>query len=325
MRQLLPLDPAAYAPHFIHGSERVWGETNCYIDLWVEVLNSLGLDPVPAAVCALDADFDGHSWAFLKYELEDLRRLYGLVVAECNIWRPVVDHIDEYLSTGQLLTVEVDSWWLPDTAGTAYQNEHVKTTVVANLLDRVARRLGYWHNAGYFELSGDDFDHIFRLGEHANPEVLPPYVELVRLDKLRRDPDDLLATTVALVREHLSRRPETNPVRRLADAVIAALPGLGEQGMETFHLYAFATLRQCGATAELGADLLAWLTDRGAGDLEDAATHLRDVAVSAKSAQFGMARAARGRSVDLGGPLDAMAGSWEQAQQALTAWDARGA
>ena len=47
MRQLLPLDPADYAPHFIHGSERVWGETNCYIDLWVEVLHSLGLDPCP--------------------------------------------------------------------------------------------------------------------------------------------------------------------------------------------------------------------------------------------------------------------------------------
>jgi hypothetical protein len=39
-----------YQSHFSHAGERIWPETNCYLDLRIETLHALGLDPVPAFV-----------------------------------------------------------------------------------------------------------------------------------------------------------------------------------------------------------------------------------------------------------------------------------
>ena len=61
----------------------------------------------------------------------------------------------------------------------------MKTTIVPADSTRAGRRLGYFHNAGYFELEGDDFDGVFRLGDHAEAAGLPPYVEV---DPARPDP-----------------------------------------------------------------------------------------------------------------------------------------
>ena len=38
---LAALDPQNYAPHPLHDAERIWPETNCYIDLWIETLHAL--------------------------------------------------------------------------------------------------------------------------------------------------------------------------------------------------------------------------------------------------------------------------------------------
>ncbi len=54
--------PRGYQSHFSHAGERIWPETNCYLDLWIETLHALGLDPVPAFACALSADHDGLQW-----------------------------------------------------------------------------------------------------------------------------------------------------------------------------------------------------------------------------------------------------------------------
>ena len=45
---LLGLDPASYARHPLHDDDRDWPETNCYTDLWLELLHALGVDPVAA-------------------------------------------------------------------------------------------------------------------------------------------------------------------------------------------------------------------------------------------------------------------------------------
>ena len=45
--------PRGYQSHFGHAGERIWPEPNCYLDLWIETLHALGLDPVPALACAL--------------------------------------------------------------------------------------------------------------------------------------------------------------------------------------------------------------------------------------------------------------------------------
>lgn len=52
------------------------------------------------------------------------------------------------MRAGKWLSVEVDSFWLPDTAGTDHRSAHAKTTLVLNAIDTDARRLGYFHNAG---------------------------------------------------------------------------------------------------------------------------------------------------------------------------------
>ena len=160
---------AGFRPHPLHATERNWTETNCYVDVWIEVLHALGLDPVAAAAFTLSADFEGDQWTFFKYPPEDLRTLFGLEVSELNVWRPVIDHVDEQLELGRLCTVEVDSWFLPDTRGVSYRHRPREDHHRPQALDSDGRRLGYFHNAGYFELEGDDFDGIFRLRRPRRP------------------------------------------------------------------------------------------------------------------------------------------------------------
>jgi hypothetical protein len=313
------LTAAGFTPHPLHATERTWTETNCYVDVWVEVLYALGLDPVAGAAFTLSCDFEGDQWTFFKYPPEDLRTLYGLEVAEMNIWRPVVDHVEEQLALGRLCTVEGDAWFLPDTRGVSYGDAHVKTTIVPAALDRAARTLGYFHNAGYFELEGDDFDGLFRLGVHADPDALPPYVESVRLDRVRRDDPDLVERVVDLTRDHLGRRPGDNPVPRMAARLLADLPWLAEQDLEGFHLYAFGLCRQCGASTELAATFVDWLNTHHESGTEAASVAFRDVAEGAKALQFALARVVRGRTVDLAPVMEGMAERWAAAMDVLDA------
>ena len=124
----------------------------------------------------------------LQVPPEDLRALFGLEVAEFNVWRPTLDHAVEQLELGRLFIMDADAWFLPDTPGVSYRIAHVKSAMVPNMIDTGRARLGYFHNAGYFELEGDDFDGVFRQGSYADPTVLPPYVETVRLDRVRQRP-----------------------------------------------------------------------------------------------------------------------------------------
>ena len=316
---LLPLSADGYRPHPLHANERTWTETNCYVDVWIEVLHALGLDPLAAGAFTLSADFEGDQWTFFKFPPEDLRVLFGVEVAEMNVWRPVVDHVVEQLGFGRLCTVEVDSWFLPDTRGVSYRTEHVKSTIVPQMLDRAGRRLGYFHNAGYYELEGDDFDGAFRLGDHAEHPGLPPYVEVVRLDRVRRDDPDLVGRAVALTADHLSRRPVDNPVTRLGVRLADDLAWLADQDLETFHLYSFGTCRQCGASAELAASFVDWLTLHHQPGSESAAGAYRELAAGAKALQFALARVVRGRSVDLGSILGPMEDHWASAIGVLEA------
>jgi hypothetical protein len=314
---LLPLAAEGYRPHALHATERTWTETNCYVDVWIEVLHALGLDPLAAGAFTLSADFEGDQWTFFKFPPEDLRVLFGLEVSEMNVWRPVVEHVAEQLDFGRLCTVEVDSWFLPDTRGVSYRTDHVKSTVVPQMLDREGRRLGYFHNAGYFELDGDDFDGVFRLGPYAEHAGLPPYVEVVRLDRVRRNDPDLVDRVIALTADHLARRPADNPVTRLGARLEQDLPWLAEQDLETFHLYSFGMCRQCGATAELAASFVDWLNRHDRTGTELAAEAFGDLASGAKSLQFALARVVRGRTVDVAAVLEPMARSWEAAMAVL--------
>ena len=162
---ILPLDPATYVRHPVHGDDRAWPETNCYVDLWIELLHGLGHEPLAAMAFTVALDWEGDQWTFFKFPLEDLYELYGLDVTELNIWRSLHENVLEQVRLRRPVIVEVDAFYLPDTAGVSYQLEHVKTSVAVNHLDLEARKLGYFHNRGYYEISGEDCAKALRLDE----------------------------------------------------------------------------------------------------------------------------------------------------------------
>jgi hypothetical protein len=240
--------------------------------------------------------------------------LYGLDVQELAIWRPLVAHVEEQVGRGRPVLVELDSYYLPDTAGTAYQRDHVKSTVAVVAIDVSGRRLGYFHNQGYYHLEGADFVSIFRLGLQPEPAVLPPYVEFV---KRRPEPtlsdDELVLASVQLLRRQLHRLPESNPFAQFKIRIEADIQWLMDARLETFHLYSFATLRQFGAAYELAATYLHWLQGQTSKSLKTAIASFMHISEAAKTLQFHLARSiARNKPLNLS-PLDSLAHRWQTA------------
>ena len=67
--QLWNLDSSAYARHPLHCGDRAWPESNCYVDLWIELLHAAGAEPLAALACALAVDVEGDQWTFFKFPL----------------------------------------------------------------------------------------------------------------------------------------------------------------------------------------------------------------------------------------------------------------
>ena len=59
MRSAEPLSPATYARHPLHLADRGWPESNCYVDLWIELLHAHGHEPLAALPFTFTADFEG--------------------------------------------------------------------------------------------------------------------------------------------------------------------------------------------------------------------------------------------------------------------------
>jgi len=313
-KHVFPLDPSSHQRHRLHTQERNWAETNCYVDLWIELLHAWGFEPLAALPFTLAIDFEGDQWTFFKFPLADLWDLYGLDVQELAIWRPVASHVEEQIGLGRPVLVELDSLYLPDTAGTAYQHQHVKTTVAAIEIDIQNRRLGYFHGQGYYQLHGDDFVNIFNLEGVKHPAVLPPYAEFVkRRSTAALKGDDLVKGSLKLLRRQLHLLPEANPFEKFKPQFEADLQWLANEPIETFHQYSFATLRQFGSCYEVAATYLSWLQTQDVSQLERPIAAFSELSTGAKTMQFQLARAmTRKRSMDLS-ILDQMAATWEKA------------
>lgn len=318
MKQILALDAKTYQRHAIHGADRIWAETNCYVDLLVELIHAHGFEPIAALPFTLAIDFEGDQWTFFKFPHTDLIELFGIDVQELAIYRSLTDHIEEQLDGGKPVLVELDSWFLPDTAGTAYQLEHVKTTVAVNLIDVANRRLGYFHNQGYFELSGEDFEQIFQLGGLVHPRMLPPYVELCKFRDLPKlDAGALRDQSVRILHRHLPLVPKNNPFRAFKERFARDLDWLMQADISIFHKYSFATLRQYGACFELSQTYTDWLAKNGVEGIDTATAAFGEIAQTAKAFQFQLARAmARKKNLDLTA-VDAMAAAWERGMDTL--------
>ena len=318
--EVLPgLSAATYKRHELHGEGQVWVEKNCYIDLWIELLHALKLEPLAVLPFTVCVDFEGDQWTFFKPSLEDLRELYGLDVQELTVWRPLIEHAVEHLGSGKLISTEADAFWLPDTAGTDYRFKHSKTTIVLANLDVQARKLGYFHNAAYFELSGDDFAQLFRPESLPDPDFLPLFAEVVRLDKLVRWPlPELASRSFALLLRYFNRRPETNPFDRFGQRIARDLPALQAAGLAHYHAWAFACTRQAGAAFELAAANLRWLAGFGHTGLVGVADCFDTISQGNKALILKGARAvSSGRPLDASSMLSDMAQNWERGMKLL--------
>jgi len=309
---LFDLDPASYAAHPIHSDERTYSETNCYVDCLVEMLHAAGLEPEAMMAGAVAADFELDQWTFFKPTPGDLFQLYGIDLHEVQPYRGFPELIATRLATGQTVMPEVDSFYLPDVAATSYRTDHVKSTIIAESIDLDARRLRYFHNTSYHELSGEDFDKLF--ATYQGDGHLPTYVELIRFEAGPvPSGDSLKAAARELLAGYLARRPAENPFVRFSAQLEGALPALIEGSSADYNAYAFHNPRMVGASMELLAGHVRWLfSEEG----EKAAAHLDDVVGGSKMLLF---RLARQRAFDVAGVVGAMAESYDAAVTELDA------
>ncbi len=318
VRAIPGLDASRYERHALHAEPRAWVEKNCYVDIWLEVLHALGLDPVAVLPFTLALDFEGDQWTFFKPPHDELRDLYGVDVQELNVWRPLADHVQLHVGEGKLISTEADAFYLPDTAGTDYRRLHTKTTIVIEDFDLEGRRMGYFHNAGYHEVAGEDFERLLRVGVPHDPTYMPLFAELVRIDHLVRRPKaELVQRARPLLRRHLARRPKQNPVLRFRDRFQRDLPWIQGEGLDFYHAWAFATTRQLGAAFELASLHLQWLEEPG---LEEVIAAFDRISAGSKSFILKAARAVNGKKPLDASPLfDELASAWQRGMDVLAA------
>jgi hypothetical protein len=308
MVSLLNLDPASYEPHFLHGADRAYPETNCYTDILIELLHASGTEPLAMLGCTLSVDFEGDQWTFFKPRPEEMEALYGLDIHEMQPYRPLPDQLVEQIGMGRTMIVEFDSWFLPDTAATSYRSGHVKTSVAVESIDPEAQVLRYFHNAGYHQLEGEDYRGIFRLDHEYSADVLPPYTELARLDAgVRLEGEGLRARARELLAANAARRPADNPFERFGAGLVAELPNLLGGDAQRYHDYAFATVRMVGSAFDVAASYVDWvLGDAGA----PAAERMREIVAGSKTLSFKLARR---REFDPAPAVEVLAGAWSAA------------
>lgn len=315
MRSLWGLDPQTWRPHALHDPDRTYVEANCHLDAIIEVVAAAGGDPTAMLGIAVTTDFEVDQWTFLKPAEVDLRTLYGIDARECAPYLPLVDHVVARLDVGQTLMPEVDAFHLPDTAGTSYHADHVRTSIVVEAIDVPSRRMRYFHNSRYAEVSAADFDAVLGLDERDNLLPLGSYCDQIRFNTGPLLTGDALREAAAdATREHLERRPAHNPFPAFAAFVEEHMGDLVEGDLAVFHALAFATVRMAGSSFELLATHVRWLL----GEEAPAAGALDEVVAGCKMIGFRMARR---RPFDVAVAVEPLGAAWalalEQLQDAL--------
>jgi len=150
--------------HRLHTQETPIGaETNCYVDVWIELLHAWGFEPLAALPFNRGPPtLKGTSGPFLQvFRCLTLRTLFGLDVQELAIWRPrswgtsrsrwawdvPVSRRARFLSSAG------------HRRGPPISKQHQKSTGRRRCdWTSRGRRLGYFHGQGYYEgWEADDF------------------------------------------------------------------------------------------------------------------------------------------------------------------------
>ncbi len=317
MVSLLGLDPATYVPSSLHQPDRTFRETNCYVDLWIELLHAHGIVPESAMAFACAVDFEGDQWTFFKPPPQDLLQLHGVDVHEMQLYRRTQDHVVEQLNAGRSLTLEVDSFYLPDTASSTYHREHVKSSIAIESIDPDEHCLRYFHGTGYYELSGTDYLAVLRLDKPQgfSEDVLPPYAELVNFQAgPRLQGNELRQQAMECLRRQMAHRPRRNPWLAFGERLAEDLPVLLAGSDTDYHAYAFATVRQCGAAFEVARSFVQWAAPRNSAHCSTAIEALGRQVSGAKTLLFKLARR---KVFDPGPAIAPLAADWNVTMNAL--------
>lgn len=319
------LQPSTYTRALPHAEDRLWPEKNCYIDVWIGLAHGLGLDPLAMMSFLIAIDFEGDQWTFYKPQHSELADLYGFDVQELTVWKPLLEHAVEHLGAGKLISTEADAYYLPDTSGTDYQRNHVKTTIVLVEVDTEAQRCAYFHNTGLHWMTGEDFRKVFRVDAPVDPTFLPLFAEVVRLDRVvQHSTETLQSMAMVLLRRYFDRRPQDNPITKFGQRFAQELPALQSKGLAHYHAWAFATTRQMGSGFELAGLHLAWLagSDTAATPrsraLTEASLALTEISAGAKAFILKAARAVNGKKpLDVTDQFAQWAAGWDRAMAAI--------
>ncbi len=300
-----------HSPHSLHAPGRTYVESNCYADVLIELLHARGDEPLAMLGAIARTDWEGDQFTYAKPMGCDLERLYGVEIHEMLPYRTLPEHIEEQLGGGRTVLMEIDGFYLPDTAATSYRREHLKTTVAPEAIDRQGEWMRYFHNAGYYELSGEDYRGAFRMLDHFTEDVMDPFTERVNFDAGPRLTGPALRDEArALLIGHFARRPEHNPFAAWAESLAADLPRLLEGTAENYHEYAFVTARMVGSAFELFADHVQWVLEGESA----APAAFRQVVDGSKVISF---RLARRRPFDPDTALEGMITAWDEGMAAL--------
>jgi hypothetical protein len=315
MVSLTGLEPDTYRSHPLHAPQRTYMEINCYTDIVIELLHARGLEPLAMMGATVQMDFEGDQWTFFKPAPEDLERLYGLDIHEMQPYRDLPDQIAEQIAAGNTITVELDSWFLPDTAATSYRREHVKSSIVPEAIDREGQVMRYFHATGLYELAGEDYRGVFRL-DTRRVDDLPPYTELVRFDTgAPLQGAALREAALELLHVRLQRRPSSNPFVRFGVRLREDLPRLLAGDADDYHAYSFATVRMAGSAFEATRSHVDWLFGEAGAPAQDA---LGRIVEGCKALSF---RLARRRSFEPDEALAGLAAAWDEAMTRLDELD----
>ena len=302
------LSPAGWRSHRLHALDRDWPETNCDLDLWIEL--SQGMDGEAEAILGFAAaqDFRADQFQLLVPPNEELEIFFGAAVRPLALYERFEDHFVRHVAAGGLVLLETDAFFLPDAAGVAYRRRHVKSTIAIAAIRPAERSLDYFHNLGFWRLEGDDYDMVVHRPLHLQgDEIIPPYAETITFERAPLRGRALRTAARARLAWRLSRVPRRDPVEAFGATLQERVAALAARDENAFHDWAFHTLRQLGANFELLADHLAWLD---ASAFETAADACRRASAGAKTLQFQIARAvARGRVRDVGGLVGEIAGA----------------
>ena len=260
--------PRAYQRHALHAEDRVWVEKNCYVDIWIELIHALGLDPLAMLPFTVAIDFEGDQWTFFKPPHDELRELYGVDVQELNVLAAAARARARAPRRGQadrdrgrrVLAARHRRHRLPPPA---HQDHHR-----ARRPRRRARAGSATSTTPATTRSRARTScRLFRVGAAPDPTFMPLFAELVRIDRRSQRPHaELRAMSRRAARAGTWRAgPATTRWRGSAERFAARPAATPGEGLAFYHAWAFATVRQLGAASELAALHLRWLGDAGAG------------------------------------------------------------